>query len=137
VRRIACISCPTLYRRLLDLKSPSCTAVCLEYDNRFQIFGDDFIAYDYNRPLALPPGLEGTFDIVIADPPFLSEECLRKTASTVCYLAKKNVVLCTGSYTGHLVAVVSKDVRNCNRMKIRLQCHWFVKMRAENQTMPI
>jgi EEF1A lysine methyltransferase 1 len=73
-----------------------CSAVCLEYDTRFQIFGQSFVPYDYNQPLNLPAELEGAFDIVVADPPFLSEECLRKTALTVRYLTKKNVILCTG-----------------------------------------
>ena len=34
--------------------------------------------------------------MVFADPPFLSEECLTKTAVTLKYLAKRKIVLCTG-----------------------------------------
>lgn len=37
------------------------------------------------------------FDLVIADPPFLSEECLTKTTETIKFLSKKNIVLCTGN----------------------------------------
>ena len=39
------------------------------------------------------------FDMVIADPPFLSEECATKTSVTVKYLAKKDAQLlyCTGN----------------------------------------
>ena len=39
------------------------------------------------------------FDMVIADPPFLSEECATKTSVTVKYLAKKDAKLlyCTGN----------------------------------------
>jgi hypothetical protein len=96
VYRIACISCPTLYRQLKSSMPHNCSAVCLEYDTRFRIFGKDFVPYDYNQPLDLPPEFEGAFDIVVADPPFLSEECLRKTALTVRYLMKKNVIVCTG-----------------------------------------
>ena len=41
------------------------------------------------------------FDMVIADPPFLSEECATKTSVTVKYLAKKDAQLlyCTGNVT--------------------------------------
>lgn len=38
------------------------------------------------------------YDLVIADPPFLSDECLTKTALTIKFLAKKNYVLCTGIF---------------------------------------
>ena len=34
---VACISCPTLYKKLRDLKSPTCKAVILEYDRRFEV----------------------------------------------------------------------------------------------------
>jgi 16S rRNA G966 N2-methylase RsmD len=96
--RIACISCPTLYMRLRALKPASCTAICLEYDERFHaLFGSDFVPYDYNDPLNLPSELHATFDIVVADPPFLSKECLSKTAVTVKWLTKKNILLCTGA----------------------------------------
>lgn len=37
------------------------------------------------------------FDVVFADPPFLSEECLTKTAVTVKFLAKDKIVLCSGT----------------------------------------
>merc|ERR1712080_758154 len=39
------------------------------------------------------------FDVVVADPPFLSEECVTKTSVTVKYLAKKEAKLlyCTGA----------------------------------------
>lgn len=69
----------------------------LEYDRRFATYGDDFIFYDYNEPLSLPGGVAPqSFDIVLADPPYLSEECLSKVAQTIKYLSKGKVLLCTG-----------------------------------------
>ena len=68
----------------------------MEYDKRFERYGSDFVFYDYNCPLDLPGNLERSFDIVVVDPPYLSEECLSKTAKTVKYLAKDKVLLCTG-----------------------------------------
>lgn len=69
-----------------------------EYDSRFNIFGGDFLQYDYKFPLDVPRDMSSQFDLVIADPPFLSDECLTKTAVTIKFLAKKNIVLCTGNY---------------------------------------
>jgi len=73
-----------------------CVIYCLEFDRRFSCFGDSFVFYDYTEPLALPDELQLSFDIVVADPPFLSAECLQKTALTVRYLTAKKILLCTG-----------------------------------------
>lgn len=70
-----------------------------EYDSRFKIFGADFIQYDYKFPLDVPRNMSSQFDLVIADPPFLSEECLTKSAVTIKFLTKRNIVLCTGVCT--------------------------------------
>lgn len=60
------------------------------------IFGTDFIKYDYKFPLDIPRDMSNQFDLVVADPPFLSDECLTKTAVTIKFLMKKYIVLCTG-----------------------------------------
>jgi len=78
------------------MKPTDCVIFCLEFDRRFAHFGDSFVFYDYNEPVALPSDLKGSFDLVVVDPPFLSEECLRKTAQTVHYLTTKKILLCTG-----------------------------------------
>ncbi|CAI8020943.1 EEF1A lysine methyltransferase 1, partial [Geodia barretti] len=89
-RRIACISCPTLYAKLLQLKPADCEIFLLEYDTRFAVYGDSFVFYDYTSPLELPETMEEkSFDVVVADPPYLSEECLQKTAQTINFLAKE------------------------------------------------
>uniref|UniRef100_A0A8C5LZY5 EEF1A lysine methyltransferase 1 n=1 Tax=Leptobrachium leishanense TaxID=445787 RepID=A0A8C5LZY5_9ANUR len=96
--RIACVSTPSLYQKLKELSAEGVTVYLLEYDRRFSVYGEDFIFYDYNDPLNLPERLEPhSFDLVIADPPYLSDECLRKTAETVTYLTKGKVLLCTGA----------------------------------------
>ena len=82
----------------------------LEYDKRFAtVAGSDFVYYDYKSPMSF--GQISTnnsevcfrelFNMVIADPPFLSEECATKTSVTVKYLAKKDAQLlyCTGNLT--------------------------------------
>lgn len=112
---IACISCPTLYERLRQSKPDNSRAIILEYDKRFAKYGDDFLFYDYNEPAHIPNALHGTFDLVVADPPFLSEECLTKTAITIRLLAKEKVLLCTGMwYPFCAFMFVSKCFRSCD-----------------------
>ena len=94
---IACISCPTLYHRLREVKPDHVKAVILEFDQRFSKYGEDFICYDYNTPLKLDSGYEHAFDVVFADPPFLSEECISKTVKTIKFLAKSKIIVCTGA----------------------------------------
>lgn len=98
--RIACLSAPSVYQKLKQgvvEGSDGVSAVVLEYDRRFATYGQEFIFYDYNEPLALPEDVAPqSFDVVLADPPYLSEECLNKVAQTVKYLAKGKVLLCTG-----------------------------------------
>ena len=60
------------------------------------LFGEDFVFYDYKYPERIPKKLEGAFDVVIADPPFLAEECLEKVAKTIEFLTQKSIILCTG-----------------------------------------
>ncbi|XP_037552955.1 EEF1A lysine methyltransferase 1 [Nematolebias whitei] len=99
--RIACVSAPSVYQKLKQGVvggSDQVSAVVFEYDRRFSTYGEDFIFYDYNEPLSLPSRVAPqSFDIVLADPPYLSEECLRKVAQTVKFLSKGKVLLCTGA----------------------------------------
>lgn len=100
--KIALISCPTIYSKLkADCGDRQVTL--FEYDDRFKMFGTDFIQYDYNLPLNVPKDMIHEFDLVIADPPFLSDECLTKIGVTIKLLGKKNIVLCTGAIMEELV----------------------------------
>lgn len=111
---IAVVSAPSVFVQLKNILAESTTAIkprlcLLEYDTRFEIFGSDFVPYDYQHPLRLPPELKGKFDRIIADPPFLSEDCQAKTALTVRFLARSwpsgppseeeegmRMIMCTG-----------------------------------------
>ena len=95
--RIACLCAPTLYKKLLEVKPVGCEAKIFEYDQRFGVYGEDYIFYDYRTPLDLPKcAAEHSFDLVFADIPFLSEECLTKVTETIKFLAKEKIILCTG-----------------------------------------
>ena len=61
---------------------PAVACHLLEYDERYSCRGD-FSFYDYNEPQSIPDALRGAFDVVVADPPYLAEECLAKTAECV------------------------------------------------------
>ena len=111
--RVACVSAPTLYRALAKL--PNIQATCFEFDQRFAAFGADFRFYDYRAPLEVDRELREAFDLVFLDPPFLSEECLAKTAVTARLLAKERgtpTVLCTGEVMAELAARLL-DLRMC------------------------
>ncbi|XP_075488547.1 uncharacterized protein LOC142527584 [Primulina tabacum] len=95
---VACIACPTLYAYLKKI-DPQVPAQLLEYDQRFEQYGDEFTFYDYNQPEDLPLLLRHTFPIVVADPPYLSKECLEKVTETIKFLLRPNesyILLLTG-----------------------------------------
>lgn len=95
--RVACVSAPSVYQKLRELHRDDFSICIFEYDHRFAIYGEEFIFYDYNNPVDLPEKIAAhSFDIVIADPPYLSEECLRKTSETIKYLTRGKILLCTG-----------------------------------------
>ncbi|EMD00028.1 hypothetical protein BAUCODRAFT_21701 [Baudoinia panamericana UAMH 10762] len=114
---IAVVSAPSVYvalRNLLNAKDAAekPTIKLLEYDRRFEVFGSDFVYYDFQRPLSPPPELKGKFDRIICDPPFLSEECQTKTALTVRFLASSwdggkgglRFMSCTGERMAELIS---------------------------------
>lgn len=49
----------------------------LEFDERFGVF-KEFVSYDFEHPTRLPAEMKGTYDRVICDPPFLSQDCQTK-----------------------------------------------------------
>ena len=110
--RIACISAPTLYRACKKIENTKVNFDLFEYDKRFAAYGDNFQFYDYKAPLDVNRELREKYDLVFADPPFLSEECLTKTMVTVKFLTKEggNIVLCTGA----VMATLANRLANLN-----------------------
>ncbi|KAI4348831.1 hypothetical protein L6164_009504 [Bauhinia variegata] len=96
--RVACISCPTLYA-YLKKTDRNVSLQLLEYDKRFEQYGSDYTFYDYNQPEELPSELKHAYKVVVADPPYLSKECLEKVAETISFLRQPGesfVLLLTG-----------------------------------------
>ncbi|CAI6338790.1 unnamed protein product [Periconia digitata] len=91
--RIAVVSAPSAFIQLKNLLAsgeykckPQLTL--LEYDQRFSVFKKEFVPYDFQSPLKLPSELKASFDRIIVDPPFLSQDCQTKAALTVRWLAR-------------------------------------------------
>lgn len=96
---VACIACPTLFAYLKKMY-PDVRAQILEYDRRFEQYGSDFTFYDYNLPEELPQAMKHAYQIIVADPPYLSGECLEKVSQTIAFLAQRGkslVLLLTGA----------------------------------------
>ncbi|CAL8111624.1 unnamed protein product [Orchesella dallaii] len=93
--KVACVSCPSIFRACENAENVH----LFEYDKRFQAFGSLFHFYDYSDPDNIPETCAGAFSVVIADPPFLAEECLEKVAVTIKKLLQENgkIILCTGA----------------------------------------
>ncbi|XP_028161852.1 EEF1A lysine methyltransferase 1 isoform X2 [Ostrinia furnacalis] len=111
--RVALISCPTLFVPVKRQIGSRATVSLLEYDRRFEVHAPDFIFYDYNTPDKLPPDVLNSYDLVVADPPFLSEECITKTSETIKLLSKEKIVVCTGAIMKENVEKLL-DLKLCN-----------------------
>jgi EEF1A lysine methyltransferase 1 len=68
-------------------------------------------------PLRFPEHLRGKVDCVLADPPFLSDECLTKTAMTVRTLLRNKdckTMVCTGRKMEEMVPRLFPGVNKVN-----------------------
>ncbi|KAH8240935.1 hypothetical protein KR026_008381 [Drosophila bipectinata] len=98
--RIALLSCPSLYKDIKDVHSQ---VTIFEYDTRFEAYGTDFQHYDFNCIENNPDYLKEhhqQYDLVIADPPFLSQECITKVSEIITKLQrnpdKSKLIFCSG-----------------------------------------
>lgn len=66
----------------------------LEFDERFAVF-KEFVPYDFEKTFKLPPELKGTFDVIICDPPFLSQDCQTKGKFSTSTVADHRAYLTT------------------------------------------
>ncbi|XP_017130618.1 protein-lysine N-methyltransferase CG9154 [Drosophila elegans] len=97
---IALLSCPSLYK---DIRSIYDKVRIFEYDQRFAAFGTDFVHYDLNCIGSNPDYLKEhhqQYDLILADPPFLSQECIANTCEIIKRLQKHprecKLILCSG-----------------------------------------
>uniref|UniRef100_A0A915HKV5 Protein-lysine N-methyltransferase n=1 Tax=Romanomermis culicivorax TaxID=13658 RepID=A0A915HKV5_ROMCU len=99
--RIACLCSPTVFRVLFNRKSTEFNAYLFEFDRRFEkMYGQNFVFYDYKDcPREKCEHLRGIFDVLLIDPPFLSDECFRKVRQFVNFLSHENskLIVCSGA----------------------------------------
>ncbi|KAK9473717.1 protein-lysine N-methyltransferase [Dipodascopsis tothii] len=126
VARIALVSAPTVYHKLRTMLAgrKDVELYLLEHDDRFRVFGTEYIFYDFNEPLrnlndprtgGTTP-LKGTIDRILVDPPFLSDECHTKTAITARVLLNaespaRATVVCTGNKVEDIVERIYPGIR--------------------------
>eukprot|EP01059_Diplonema_ambulator_P006391 TRINITY_DN16109_c1_g1_i1.p1 TRINITY_DN16109_c1_g1~~TRINITY_DN16109_c1_g1_i1.p1 ORF type:complete len:402 (+),score=116.65 TRINITY_DN16109_c1_g1_i1:23-1207(+) len=93
VKGAAFLSTPSLYFSLSDEVRAKCKL--FEYDEQWSS-DPGFVFYDYNKPDALNIALFGQFDMIVIDPPFITEECWVKYAETArILLTPGGKVICT------------------------------------------
>ncbi|GBG67416.1 hypothetical protein CBR_g551 [Chara braunii] len=110
---IACVSCPSLFRELR--KNHKVEHLHLfEYDKRFAVFGNQFSLYDYYHPLDIPSHLHHSFGVVVADPPYLSEECFVKTAQTMKLLARDSTSSTSSTFSTSSTSFTSSISKSNN-----------------------
>ena len=97
-----------------------------EFDRRFKAFGASYHFYDYNHPEDLPEECHGAYSVVIADPPFLSVECLTKLAEAVKLVKTSDakVILCTGRLSACLLLNVAHFICHVKHAKQIIKLKW-------------
>lgn len=92
---VALVSCPSIFYTLHDRMQQQndnikVNATIFEYDHRFkQQFPNNYQYYDFNDPTNIDRSLHNTYDIIIADPPYINIECTQKVGVTLELLRKK------------------------------------------------
>lgn len=120
---IAVVCGPSAFVQLKNMtaaRKESPKLALLEYDDRFEVF-EEYVHYDFNDPLRLPPSMKGQYDRVLCDPPFLSPDCQTKAAMTVRWLLRAprlgqddsmaRVIVCTGATMEDLIHKLYPDIR--------------------------
>lgn len=114
--KVALLSCPSLYKSIRNIHSNGIVRI-FEYDQRFSVYADDYIHYDYklivNDPEYMTQYTEH-FDIIIADPPFLSEECIHAMSMLINRMRKpdSSIILCSGDVIADW-AKTHMDLKQC------------------------
>lgn len=112
--QVALLSCPSLY---IACKEKHHNTKIFEYDERFNVWGEDFVQYDFNNASNdnYLNEFSQYFDLIIADPPFLSEECVEKVSFIIKKLLKPNgkILFCTGEMVENYI-VKFLGLKKCN-----------------------
>lgn len=84
-----------------EVESKKVIPILFEFDRRFELkYPGNFQFFDYNHNQEVAPEMVGKFDLAIADPPFLADDCQLKTAVFTRRLLRNSdnpIILCTGA----------------------------------------
>jgi hypothetical protein len=98
--RVGFLCCPTAWVGFVhEYPALKQQAFVFEVDKRFHALSKtSFVYYNLHEPETIPAELLGTFDVLVADPPFLNVDTQTKVATTAKLLAKPDakILLCTG-----------------------------------------
>ncbi|CAM9135585.1 unnamed protein product, partial [Phaeothamnion confervicola] len=81
----AFLSTPSVYFSLPENTRSACK--CFDIDDKWAR-DPGFVHYDFNRPEDIPETLRSAFDMVVIDPPFITEEVWREYATAARMLLK-------------------------------------------------
>ncbi|VDP03144.1 unnamed protein product [Soboliphyme baturini] len=94
---IGCICSPTVFIKLKEtFCCDSVKFILFEFDRRFAKYGSEFVFYDCNGSLDELSNFQNTCDVVIADPPFLSKNCMRNIFQAIQLITRGKFIICTG-----------------------------------------
>eukprot|EP01031_Cornospumella_fuschlensis_P035223 gene35223-42667_t len=86
--KTAFLSTPSLYFSLPEEQQAKSSV--FEYDRSWEN-DRGFVFYDFNKPEDVPAGLHQSFDVVVIDPPFITEDVWRKYAAAAKLLLKDGI----------------------------------------------
>ena len=119
---IALLCAPSLYRAFLRNKEKMDNLNCalFEFDKRFSIFGDNYNFYDLNSPLEIDVKHHKKYDIIVADPPFLNKETIKKVAESMRLLGNNDSmkIFITGLQVQESVFEEFPELKLQNNIKI-------------------
>ena len=96
--RIGCVSTPSIFFSL-PLEVQQKHAVVFDFDQQFAEKTENFVFYDFNHPVQMLDSnkdLQHSFDVLVIDPPFITEEVWTKYAQTATALLKPGgKLICT------------------------------------------
>lgn len=115
--KIGLLSCPSLYKSMRGIH-PNGIVRLFEFDQRFAVYNEDYVQYDYKSSIIDSQYLSeftNYFDIIIADPPFLSEECIQAVSILINRMRKcdSSIILCSGVVIANL-AESYMGLQQCN-----------------------
>ncbi len=85
--RVAFLSTPSLYFALPEMERSKCQL--FEYDSTWSNDAG-YVHYDFNRPRCIASKLQGSFDMVVIDPPFITKDVWEMYALTAKLLLKND-----------------------------------------------